>query len=67
MLDLGWKAATNCKFTIKKMHESKKEKYLGDTINRTGSQRATIQDRKQKGFGIIGQIIAIIKEAFKRA
>ena len=47
----------------KKMHESKKEKYLGDTINRTGSQRATIQDRKQKGFGIIGQIIAIIKEA----
>ena len=51
----------------KKMHESKKEKYLGDTINRTGSQRATIQDRKQKSFGIIGQIIAIIKEAFKRA
>ena len=27
------------------------------------NQRATIQDRKQKGFGIVSQIVAIVKEA----
>ena len=27
------------------MHESRQEKYLGDIIDKTGNQRATIKDR----------------------
>ena len=46
-----------------KMHESNKENYLGDIIDKTGNQRATIKDRQSKGYGITGQILAIIKEA----
>ena len=46
-----------------KMHESKKEKYLGDIVDQTGNQRATVQDRKSKGYGIVSQVIAITKEA----
>ena len=45
-----------------KMHESKSEKYLEDTINSTGSQRSTVQGRKQKGFGMVSQIVAIVKK-----
>ena len=45
------------------MHESKSEKYWWDTINSTGNQRVTIQERKQKGFRIVSQIVAIVKEA----
>ena len=46
-----------------KMHESDKEKYLGDIIEQTGKPRATIMDRKAKRYGIVGQVLAIIKEA----
>ena len=45
------------------MHESKKEKYLGDIIDNTGNQRATVKDRKSKGYGIVSQVLAITKEA----
>ena len=58
-----WESCQELKVHDKKMHESKSEKYLGGTINSTGNQRATIQDRKQKGFGIVSQIVAIVKEA----
>ena len=56
----------NCKYLAVhdyKMHESKKEKYFGDIIDTTGNQRATIKDRKSKGYGIVNQVIAITKEA----
>ena len=45
------------------MHESHQEKYLGDIIDKSGTQRATIKYRKSKGYGIVGQIIAITEEA----
>ena len=43
------------------MHESKKEKYLGDIIESKGTQRDTIKDRKAKGYGIVRDILAILK------
>ena len=46
-----------------KMHEANKEKYLGDIVNTTGNQRATVKDRKSKGYGIVSQVLAITKEA----
>ena len=46
-----------------KMDNSEKEKYLGDQIDTTGKPRATILDRKAKGYGIVGQIVAITDEA----
>ena len=46
-----------------KMHESSQEKYLGDLIDQTGTQRAIIRDRKSKGYGIVSQVLAITKEA----
>ena len=45
------------------MHESTNEKYLGDVINKSGTQRGTIQARKQKGFETVSQIVAIVNEA----
>ena len=45
------------------MHESKKEKYLGDIIDNTGNQRATVKDRKSKVYGIVSQVLAITNKA----
>ena len=45
------------------MHEANQEKYLGDIVNTTGNQRATVKDRKSKGYGIVSQVLAITKEA----
>ena len=45
------------------MHESRKEKYSCDIIDKSGNQRATIKDRQSKCYGIVGQIIAITSEA----
>ena len=36
-----------------KRHQSRKNKYLGRMIDKTGNQRSTIQDRKCKGYGIV--------------
>ena len=58
-----WENCNELKVHNKKMHESKNEKYLGDSINSTGTQRGTIQERKQKGYGIVSQIVAIVTEA----
>ena len=38
------------------MHESRKEKYLGDIIEQTGKQKATITDRKSKGYCNVSQV-----------
>ena len=45
------------------MHEANQEKYLGDIVNTNGNQRATVKDRKSKGYGIVSQVLAITKEA----
>ena len=44
------------------MKESQQEKYLGDLVNRTGTLRSTIEDRKSKEFGIVNEILAILDE-----
>ena len=41
---------------------SNQQTYLGDIIDKTGKQRPNIEKRKQKGFGIIANILAIINE-----
>ena len=45
-----------------KMKESKEEKYLGDLINTSGTIRKTIEERKNKGYGIVSEILAILEE-----
>ena len=45
-----------------KMNDSKQEKYLGDLINSTGSISSTIEERKNKGYAIVAEIIAILDE-----
>ena len=44
------------------MKESQDEKYLGDRINTKGNPKATIEERKNKGFAIASQILAMLKE-----
>ena len=45
-----------------KMHDSTKEKYLGDLIDSSGTIRKTIEERKNKGYGIISEILAILED-----
>ena len=44
------------------MADSEKEKYLGDILDRTGKNRATIEDRQRKGYGLVSEILAILDE-----
>ena len=44
------------------MKNTSKEKYLGDYIDKNGSLRTNIENRKSKGYGIITNILAIINE-----
>ena len=46
----------------KEMEDSNKEKYLGDFIDNTGKIRSTIEERKNRGYGIVSEILAIIEE-----
>ena len=43
------------------MKNSNKEKYLGDLIT-NGTIRNTIEGRKNKGYGMVNEILAIIDE-----
>ena len=43
------------------MKNSTKEKYLGDLIT-DGTIRKTIEDRKNRGYGIVNEILAILDE-----
>ena len=55
----------NCqklKVHSEKMHESEREKYLGDVLDKSGKIRATIEDQRNKGYGIIEEILSIINE-----
>ena len=42
--------------------ETQKEKYLGDFITNNANPKATIQDRKRKGYGILSELKAILTE-----
>ena len=44
------------------MHESQREKFLGDIVDGSGKSRKTFEDRKNKGYGIVAEILAIINE-----
>ena len=44
------------------MKEAISEKYLGDIINETGNIQATITKRKERGSGIVAEILSIINE-----
>ena len=39
-----------------------KNKYLGDILDNTGTVRQTIEDRKNRGFAIVAEILAILNE-----
>ena len=43
------------------MRNSNKEKYLGDVIS-NGKIRSTIEERRNKGFGLVNEILAILDE-----
>ena len=38
------------------MKESEKEKHLGDFITKYANPKATIEERKRKGYGILSEI-----------
>ena len=44
------------------MSLSQQEKYLGDILSNTGDNKANIQSRRAKGFGIVSEILSILKE-----
>ena len=44
------------------MNTSKKEKYVGDVITDDGKNIENIAARKGKGYGIVGDILAILNE-----
>ena len=44
------------------MHEAESFKYLGNIITKTGGNQATIQDRRNKGWGKVASIMGILGE-----
>ena len=44
------------------MEDSARQKYLGDIIENSGKIRATIDDRKRRGYAIVAEILAILEE-----
>ena len=58
----GHENCPNLKVHEHNMKDSDKEKYLGDTIDKSGKIKATIEDRKQRGQGAISEIVAILEE-----
>ena len=44
------------------MQNSGQEKYLGDILDRKGTCRPNIDNRKLKGYGISSNILAIVNE-----
>ena len=45
-----------------KIEKTENEKYLGDVISCNGKNDNNIQKRKERGIGIISQILSILKE-----
>ena len=46
----------------KDIKESPKEKYLGDYLTESATATETIKDRKRKGYGILGEMRAILED-----
>jgi hypothetical protein len=44
------------------MTDSNREKYLGDIVDKSGKIRATIEERQNKGYAAVAEILAIIEE-----
>jgi hypothetical protein len=44
------------------MKEANSEKYLGDILYETGNIQSTITKRKERGTGIVAEILSIINE-----
>ena len=44
------------------MKNSNREKYLGDKIDGSGTPKATIDDRKSRGYAAASEILAILKD-----
>ena len=44
------------------MHETQSSKYLGNVLTSVGGVRATIEDRRNKGWGKVSQILGILGE-----
>ena len=44
------------------MKEAESEKYLGDIVDKNGSIKATIENRKKRGQGSINEIMSILSE-----
>lgn len=52
----------NIKVNKEPIRESHKEKYLGDYMTKNANPKDTIQDRKQKGYGILSKMRAILED-----
>ena len=62
-LHIGRNKSQNCyqlKVNENEMNNAKQEKYVGDIISDDGKNSANIAARKAKGFGIAGDILAIL-------
>ena len=46
----------------KPIKESHSEKYLGDFVTTSANAATTLQDRKRKGYGILGEMKAILED-----
>ena len=44
------------------MKNSESETYLGEIISNTGRMRSNLQERREKGFGLVSEILAILAE-----
>ena len=44
------------------METSDREKYLGEIFNKNGSPKMNIEERRHKGYGIVSEILAILRE-----
>ena len=47
-----------------KMEEKKEQKYLGDVLSSDGTHLKNIQERRNKGYGVINQIIQILESTY---
>jgi hypothetical protein len=45
------------------MKDSNAEKYVGDIINNSGNNKTNLENRIEKGWGKVNQILALVKEA----
>ena len=59
------KSKENCqehRVKDKTMKDSVKEKYLGDYVTNAANAKETIKERKKKGYGILAEISAILRD-----